>query len=135
MHQKLTICGHLGRDPEMRHAPSGQAVTSFNVATNRKWTGSDGQPQEETVWFKVSAWGRQAETCNQYLHKGSLVLVEGRLSVDKETGGPRIWTDQSGAPRATYEMTAQEVKFLGGGHSSDGSDNVPEAMTEEEIPF
>jgi single-strand DNA-binding protein len=148
MYQKLIIVGHLGRDPEMRYTPSGQAVTNFSVATNRKWTGSDGQPQEETVWFRVSVWGKQAESCNQYLSKGRLVMCEGRMTVDKETGGPRVWTDQNGTPRASYEMTAYEVKFLSGGggdfgggassssssSSSDGMDGAPD-IAEEEIPF
>ncbi len=142
MYQKVTIVGHLGRDPEMRYTPSGQAVTNFSVATNRRWTGSDGQQQEETVWFRVSVWGRTAETCNQYLSKGQLVLCEGRMTVDRETGGPRVWTDQSGTPRASYEMTAFEVKFLGsrGDSGSQGSDNAGEIdsapdIAEEEIPF
>ena len=143
MYQKLIIVGHLGRDPEMRYTPSGQAVTNFSVATNRKWTGNDGQPQEETVWFRVSVWGKQAETCNQYLSKGQLVMAEGRMTVDRETGGPRIWTDQDGNPRASYEMTAYTVKFLGGrgdggGDYSEGSADVADTspdITEEEIPF
>lgn len=141
MYQKLTIVGHLGRDPEMRYTPSGQAVTNFSVATNRKWTGSDGQQQEETVWFRVSVWGKQAESCNQYLSKGRLVLCEGRMTVDKETGGPRIWTDQNGAPRASYEMTAYEVKFLSGGDGGSYSDTASDGaeagadIAEEEIPF
>jgi len=143
MYQKLIIVGHLGRDPELRYTPSGQAVTNFSVATSRKWTGSDGQQQEETVWFRVSVWGKQAETCNQYLSKGRLVMCEGRLTVDKETGGPRIWTDQNGTPRANYEMSAYDVKFLGGrgdggdysGDVSDGMDSGGSDIAEEEIPF
>lgn len=156
MYQKLTIVGNLGRDPELRYTPSGQAVCNFTVATSRKWTGSDGQMQEETVWFKVSTWGKQAEVCNQYLSKGRQVFVEGRLTVDKESGGPRVWQDQNGNWRASYEMTALEVKFLGGRDSSDGNgggasssssssgggysgskSSVSEApgITEDEIPF
>ncbi len=145
MYQKLVIVGNLGHDPDMRYTPSGQAVTNFNVATSRKWTGSDGQQQEETVWIRVSTWGKLAELCNQYLNKGRLVLCEGRLTVDRETGGPRIWTDQNGSPRASYEMTAFEVKFLGGrGDSDAGYDDASAApaeavqdpgMTEDEIPF
>ncbi len=145
MYQKLTIIGHLGKDPEMRYTPSGQAVTNLNVATSRKWTDSGGQQQEETVWFRVSVWGKQAETCNQYLSKGRLVLVEGRLTVDKETGGPRIWTDQNGKPRANYDLHAFEVRFLGGRSDSGGgsageaapdmADAAGPDLTEEEIPF
>ena len=82
MYQKLLIIGRLGRDPEMRFTPTGQAVTSFSVATDRSYTDQAGKPVKETVWFKVSAWGKLAETCNTYLQKGKLVLVEGRLTVD-----------------------------------------------------
>lgn len=144
MYQKLLIVGNLGGDPEMRYTPSGQAVTNFSVATSRKWTDNGGQQHEETVWFRVSVWGSQAETCNQYLSKGRQVLCEGRLTVDKETGGPRIWTDQSGKPRASYEMTAFEVRFLGtrgeggGNLSSNGapvSAGGDPGLTEDEIPF
>lgn len=142
MYQKLIIVGNLGRDPEMRYTSSGEPVTNLNVATNRKWTSKDGQSQEETVWFRVSVWGRQAEACNQYLSKGQQVFIEGRLAADKETGGPRIWTDQNGNPRASYEMNAFEVKFLGGrGDSAAEFDAAPAdareapSMTEDEIPF
>ena len=89
MWHTLIVVGNLGRDPEMRYTPSGQAVTSFSVATSRQYTSSNGQLVKETVWFRVSAWGKQAETCNQYLKKGSKVLVEGRLSPDQATGGAK----------------------------------------------
>jgi single-strand DNA-binding protein len=137
MFQKLVLVGNLGGDPEMRYTPSGQAVTNFSMATNRKWTNANGELQEETVWFRVSVWGKQAEACKQYLSKGRQVLVEGRLRPDPETGGPRIWTDQNGAPRASYEVTAHEVKFLGGradASNGDADHDVPN-LTEEEIPF
>jgi len=143
MYQKLTIVGNLGRDPEMRYTPSGQAVTNFSVATSRRWTSGDGQQQEETIWFRVSVWGKQAESCNQYLSKGRQVLCEGRLTVDRETGEPRVWQDQNGKWRSSYEMTAFEVKFLGqrgggDGGSYDADDGIPAGdpgITEEEIPF
>ncbi len=112
MYQKIIIIGNLGRDPEMRYTPSGQAVTNFSVATNRQYTASDGQQVKETIWFRVSAWGRQAETCNQYLQRGSKVLVEGRVTADPSSGGPRIWTRQDGTPAASYEITAGTVRFL-----------------------
>ena len=88
MYQHITIVGRLGRDPEMRYTPSGQAVTSFNVATDRQYTDANGQKVKETTWFRVSVWGKQAETTNQYLKKGSMVLVDGRLTPDPKTGGP-----------------------------------------------
>jgi single-strand DNA-binding protein len=141
MYQKLIIVGNLGNDPEMRYTPSGQAVTHLSVATNRRWTDGGGQQQEETIWFRVSVWGKQAESCNQYLSKGQKVLIEGRLTADKETGGPRVWTDQNGKTRASYEMSAFEVKFLGtrgdSGNGNEGPAGAAEdvGLTEDEIPF
>lgn len=112
MYQKIIIIGNLGRDPEMRYTPSGQAVTNFSVATNRQYSASDGQQIKETVWFRISAWGRQAETCNQFLRQGSKVLVEGRLTADPASGGPRIWNRQDGTPAASFEISAGTVRFL-----------------------
>ena len=113
MYHTIILVGNLGKDPEMRYTQSGQSVTSFSVATSRKYTGSDGQKIEETVWFRVSAWGKLAEICNQYLHKGSKVFVEGRLVADGN-GGPRVWTRQDGTPSASFEVNADTVRFLSG---------------------
>jgi single-strand DNA-binding protein len=136
MYQRVIIVGNLGRDPEMRYTPGGDPVTNFSVATNRKWTGSDGQPNEETVWFRVTVWRRMAEVCHQYLSKGRQVLVEGRLTPDKDSGGPRVWVGQDGQPRASYEVTAESVKFLGGhGESTSRGDAPTWEPPEEEIPF
>ena len=111
MYQKITIVGNLGKDPEMRYLESGQAITSFSVATSREYTAHD-EKVKETVWFRVSVWGKMAEVCNQYLKKGSKVLVEGRLTPDKDTGGPRVYTKQDGTSAASFEINAQEVRFL-----------------------
>lgn len=144
MYQKVTVIGNLGRDPEQRYTPSGQAVTTFSVATSEKWTGQDGQPQERTVWWRISVFGKQAETCAQYLRKGSKVYVEGRMQADPKTGGPRIWTGQDGAPRASFEVTGNTVKFLssrGEGGSAGGTGPIHDAdpvMAEDnsdDIPF
>lgn len=140
MYQKVIIVGNLGRDPEMRYTPDGTPVTDFSVATNRRWNNPDGSQNEETVWFRVTAWRKLAETCNQYLSKGRPVLVEGRLTADRETGGPRVWTRSDGKPAASYEVTALTVKFLGGrGEGGDTSMSLQEApppeMGEDEIPF
>ena len=138
MYQNLIIVGNLGRDPEMRYTPSGQAVTNFNVATNRKYTTSDGNQVEETTWFRVSTWGKTAEVCNQYLKKGSKVLVEGRLNPDPDTGGPKIWTRQDGTSAASFELTANQVRFLStrvedeGAYTADDSQGISEP---EDIPF
>ncbi len=139
MYHKLIIAGNLGRDPEMRYLPSGAAVTDMSVATNRVYTDSNGQKVTETSWFRVSVWGGMAETVNQYLRKGSKVLVEGYLRPDPETGGPRVWTRNDGTPAASFEMTAQNVTFLssraedqalqdrsgGGGMNSVDEDDIP----------
>ena len=151
MYQKVTIIGNLGGDPEMRYMPDGTPVTNFSVATSRKWTNKDGSPGEETIWFRVAAWRKLGEICNQYLSKGRQVFVEGRITPDKATGGPRVWTGTDGQPRASYEITAFEVKFLGGASGGGGTfppgstttppqqqqqqDASAAGMTEDEIPF
>jgi single-strand DNA-binding protein len=129
MYQKLTIAGNLGRDPEMRYTPNGQAVCTFPVATSRTYSGNDGQRVKETTWFRVSAWGKQAENCNNYLHKGSKVLVEGRLQADPQTGGPRVFDRNDGTSGASFEMTAHQVTFL----DSKADGQSPQA--EDEVPF
>jgi single-strand DNA-binding protein len=138
MFQKLVLVGRLGRDPEMRFTPTGQAVTSFSVATDRQYTDQSGKPVKETVWFRITAWGKLAETCNSYLQKGKLVLIEGRLPVDPKSGGPRVWTGQDGQPRASYEVTAQTVKFLSQrseGAGEGGAEEDLDIAPSEEIPF
>jgi len=140
VYHKLIIVGNLGQDPEMRYTPTGQAVTHFSVAANRKWTDRDGNQQKETAWFRVSVWGKQAETCNQYLSKGSAVLIEGRLQPDKEIGGPRIWTGNDGKPRASYEVSAINVRFLGGrgeaaAEAPAAEGEPPPDIDENELPF
>ncbi len=140
MYHKVIIVGNLGRDPEMRYTPDGTPVTNFSVATNRRWTNPDGSQGEETVWFRVAAWRRLAETCNQYLQKGRQVLVEGRMQPDRATGAPRVWTGNDGVARASYEVTALNVRFLGRRDEAPtaempGDFEEPPAEAEEEIPF
>ena len=139
MYHKIVIVGYLGRDPEMRYTPDGTPVTNFSVATSRKWNRADGTQVDETIWFRVTAWRRMAEVCNQYLQKGRLVLVEGRLRPD-ERGNPRTFTRNDGTPGASFEVTAQTVKFLGGRGEAPpaetpGAPEEPPAEPEEEIPF
>ncbi len=112
MYHKITLIGNLGRDPEMRYLQSGQAVTNFSMATTEKWTGQDGQLQERTLWWRVSVFGKMAETCNTYLKKGSKAYVEGRVTGDPKTGGPRIYQRQDGSSGASFEVNASVVKFL-----------------------
>jgi single-strand DNA-binding protein len=137
MYQKMIIAGNLGRDPEMRYMPDGTAVTSFNVAVNDGWG-----ENKRTLWFRVSIWGKRAETANQYLSKGSKVLVEGRLQGDPNTGGPKLWTRQDGTVGSSFEITASNFTFLSsrgdeGGYSGDsgGDDFGSSAVEEDDIPF
>ncbi|MCP4360843.1 MAG: single-stranded DNA-binding protein [Chloroflexi bacterium] len=143
MYQKIIIAGNLGNDPEMRYMPDGTAVTNFSVATNRRWTdGATGEPREETIWFRVSVWRKQAETANQYLSRGSKVLVEGRIRPDPNTGSPKLFTRQDGTVGASYEITADTVRFLSsreeaGQAAASGGDYAAAApaQEEDEIPF
>ena len=102
---KVMIIGRLGRDPEMRYTQAGKPVCSLNVATDEGYTNDRGEKVDKTEWHKVVFWDRQAETCSQYLAKGSLVFVEGRLSTRK-------YQDQQGQDRYTTEIKAQRVQFL-----------------------
>lgn len=147
MYLRIIFAGNLGADPDLRFTPQGDPVCTFSVACNRKWTGKDGQPAEETTWIRVTVWGKMGEACNQYLVKGRQVLVEGQLTPDKETGGPRVWTDNNGNARASYEVRAGTVQFLGGGDStgSSGGDRqssssssgppADDSIAADEIPF
>lgn len=102
---RMTIIGNLGNEPEMRYTPSGRPVTSFPVATNWRYTTSEGERREETEWFTIVAWGKLAEQCNQFLTKGRLVYIEGRLRMHS-------WEGQDGQRRFRNEIVADRVKFL-----------------------
>ncbi|MDI9547352.1 MAG: single-stranded DNA-binding protein [Chloroflexota bacterium] len=143
MFQQIILVGNLGQDPEMRYTPSGVPVTSFSLAVNRVWTGQDGQRQEKTTWFRVTAWQREAELASQYLSKGRQVLVIG------EVEEARPWTDRDGNQRASLEVRARTIRFIGGrgdagmgggygdeehAASGSGSGNAP-AANDEDIPF
>ena len=132
---KLIIIGNLGRDPEMRYMPNGSPVTNFSLASNRRYKTSEGEDREETVWVRVSCFGRLAEVTNEYLSKGRQVYVEGRLRAD-ENGNPRTFSRNDGSTGTSYEVVAQTVHFLGarGDTSTAPTDGAP-AEAEEEIPF
>jgi single-strand DNA-binding protein len=102
---KCMIIGNLGRDPEMRYTPSGQAVTQFTVATNRNYRDQQGEWQKETEWFRVVVWGQQAERAAENLRKGHKVYIEGRIQT-------RQWEDQTGQKRYTTELVANQVSSL-----------------------
>ena len=132
MWQQITLAGNLGGDPEMRYTQDGTPVTSFSVATNRRWSAQDGTTQEKTVWFRISAWRRLAETCNEYLTKGQRVLVVG------EVEEPGTWTDQEGNARASLEVQARVVRFLNTRAEAQGlapGPDQPAEGVEEDIPF
>ena len=134
---KITVIGHLGRDPEMRYTPNGQAVTSFSVASSRRYTTSGGEQKEETEWFNVSAWNKLAEQCNQFLAKGRRVYVEGRLK-------SRSYEGRDGQTRFVNEITAGHVLFLDQVSESDqGADSTipeipeskPSTTDADDLPF
>ena len=128
---KIIVIGHLGRDPEMRYTPNGQAVTSFSVASSRRYTTSGGDQREETEWFNVSAWGKLGETCNQYLTKGQQVYIEGRMS-------SRTYEGRDGTTRVSIDVFLNDVQFLGargGMADSAPSDTGVVAMADDEPDF
>jgi single-strand DNA-binding protein len=129
MYQKVIIIGNLGRDPEMRYTPDGSPVTSFSVATSRKYGEKD-----ETTWFRVTVWNKQAENCNQYLHKGSKVLVEGRLRPDAN-GSPSVFQRRDGSWGASFDLTADTVRFLSPKGEEAGGQNFGPMDDDEDIPF
>lgn len=141
MYQKLMVIGRLGRDPEMRYMPSGDPVTSFSIATDRAWNDKNGQKQKETTWFRCSVFGKQAEVANQYLSKGKMVLVEGRLRVDPKTGGPSTYTRQDGTVAANFEIVVENMRFLSpreeGAMATEGGDSGSHDAGggDEDIPF
>lgn len=122
---KVILIGNLGKDPEVRFTPSGQAVANFSIATTDSWTDkTTGQKQERTEWHRIVVWGKQGEHCGEYLKKGRQCYVEGRLQT-------REWTDKEGKKKYTTEVVANTVQFLGGGQRADGgaprASGAPEA--------
>ena len=131
-YQYTIIIGNVGRDPELRYTQSGVAVCDFSVAVSRRWTDrATNEPREETTWFRVSAWRGLAETVSQYVHKGMQIMVAGRVNAS-------AYLAQDGQPRATLELTALEVQFLGRRGErmdvpEDGGGGYPDAP--EDLPF
>jgi single-strand DNA-binding protein len=109
---KIILVGNLGRDPELRYTPQGTPVCSFTLATNERRRDKTGETQDQTTWFRVTLWGRQAETASQYLTKGRPVYVEGRLRAEE-------WTDREGRARFTLEVHATDMQFIGGGRGEE----------------
>jgi single-strand DNA-binding protein len=109
---RIILVGNLGRDPELKYTTQGTPVCNFTMATNEKRKDKAGEMQDVTTWFRVTLWGRQAETASQYLTKGRPVYIEGRLRVDE-------WTDRDSKARYTLEVHATDMQFIGGGRSED----------------
>jgi single-strand DNA-binding protein len=141
---KIILVGNLGRDPELRYTAQGTPVCSFSMATNERRKDKTGEFQDVVTWFRVTLWGRQAETASQYLQKGRPVYIEGRLRVEE-------WTDRDGKPRHTLEVHATDMQFIGsarseeapmveraaasaGGGASSGPVEQPD-LSDEDIPF
>lgn len=140
MYQNTDLIGNVGKeDATMRYTPSGVPVASFSMATNKTWNDKDGKKQSKTVWWRVSCWNKLAEIVAEYVKAGNLVLVVG------EVEEPRVWTDKDGNNRASLEITAKEVKFLGGRNQDAGVAPVAtpakaqpapkRQLDEEDIPF
>jgi single-strand DNA-binding protein len=133
---RIILVGNLGRDPELRYTPQGTPVCNFTIATNERRKERTGELQDVTTWFRVTLWGRQAETASQYLSKGRPVYIEGRLRVEE-------WTDRDGKSRYTLEVTATDMQFIGTrgedpppakSTSDEGLESGP-APSDDEIPF
>lgn len=104
MYQKITLIGRCGKNPEQRLTADGDPVTVFSLATSSR--------KGETAWFRITVFGKQAQACGKYIFKGDKVYVEGRLNYDLETGSPRLWQDQNGTYRTSFEVVASQVVFL-----------------------
>ena len=102
---RVQLIGYLGRDPESKYTPTGKRVTGFSIAITHRWKGEEGEAHEHTEWVNIEAWGRLAEICHEYLAKGSLVYIEGRLKTDR-------YEDHEGEPRFFTKVVAQTVQFL-----------------------
>mgnify|MGYP003407628219 CR=1 FL=1 len=130
MYQQITLIGNLGNEPELRYTPSGVPVASFNLAVKKSWSDSEGGKQEKTTWFRVTAWRKLAEIAGQHLVKGKQVLIVGEME------DARAFTDKEGNSRASLEVTAQTIKFLGtkdaGGN---GAQSPAEHSEDSSIPF
>ncbi len=122
---KILVIGNVGSDPEMRYTPNGTAVTSFSLATNRVYTNASGERVEETEWFTVNAWGREAENSNQYVTKGMKIYAEGRLKTD-------TWTGNDGQARFRLQINADRILFLD--RSGEFSQNKPEPTVQDTAP-
>jgi len=137
---KIILVGNLGRDPELRYTPQGTPVCTFSLATNERRKDRNGEMQDQTTWFRITLWNRQAETASQYLQKGRPVYIEGRLRVEE-------FTDRDGKQRHSLEVTATDMQFIGSRHDEGSAPEraastaagagpaEPADLSDEDIPF
>lgn len=135
MVNKVILIGRLGRDPEVRSTQSGTSVANFTLATNERWVDANGGRQQRTEWHNIVVWGRLAEICQQYLRKGRLVYIEGRLQT-------REWEDRDGNRRRTTEVVASDMQMLeprgagaAGGPGPEAEEPLEIGMTDDDVPF
>lgn len=133
---KVILIGNLGADPELRYTPAGRAVAHFRMATTSQWTTKDGEKKEQTEWHRIVAWDKLAETCGEYLKKGSAVYVEGRIQT-------RSWEDQNGTKKWMTEVVANQLQMLGPrptGETREAAVSPPEELpstfeADDDLPF
>ncbi len=133
---KVILLGNLGRDPELKYTPSGAAVANFTIATNETWKDKDGQKQEHTEWHRVVVWGKLAEICGEYLHKGRQVYIEGSIRT-------RTYKDREGNEKSVTEIKADNMVMIGkgeggprgGGDRGGGASEREPEYSDEDIPF
>lgn len=133
---KVILVGRLGRDPETRHTSSGKAVCNFSIATDETWKDNSGERQKKTEWHKIVAWGKLAEVCQQYLKKGALVYIEGRIE-------SRDWEDKEGQKRTSFEIVADTMRILSDKSDKSAGASAPASskrfasttIADEDIPF
>ena len=129
---KIMLIGNLGKDPEMSYTASGQAMTKFSLAVNRYTKDREsGERRKETTWFSIVAWGQQAETCNNYLHKGSKIFLEGRMT-------SRKYTDKDGVERTVWDVTLENMEMLDPRDTSQGSaqgSGYADDVSGDDLPF
>lgn len=143
---KVILVGNLGRDPELKYTPNGTAMANFTLATNEKWKDKEGKEQEATEWHRIVVFGKLAEICGEYLHKGRQIYLEGKIR-------SRTYKDREGVEKTVYEIRAENMVMLGrgeggprseggprgggerGGADRGGTDAGPEAFVDEDIPF
>jgi len=126
---KVILVGNLGQDPEGRFTPQGTAVTNLSVATNESWKNQSGELQDRTEWHRVVMYGKMAETANEYMHKGQMVYIEGRLQTNE-------WEDKNQNKRKTTEIKCDNFTMLGRrSDTNTPSDNQSEKVDDDDLPF